>query len=69
MATPLKPTVLRVSEDYHLTRTGFTRRVRLEYMVGDDGPFSLTLAEEEFTAGRANELMAKRAAELAQLPR
>jgi len=69
MATPLTPVVTRVVQDFRLTPTGMDRMVRIEYMVGADGPFSLSLPEAEFTAARVQEEMDKRAAELGKLPR
>jgi len=69
MAEQLKPTVTRVVQDFRLTPTGTDRLIRVEYMVGGDGPFSFSLPEAEFTATRIQEEMNKRAAELARLPR
>jgi len=69
MADQLKATVTRVAQDFRLTPTGMDRLVRIEYMVGADGPFSITLPEAEFTATRVQEEMNKRAAELGKLPR
>jgi hypothetical protein len=69
MADQLKPTVTRVVQDFRLTATGMERLVRIEYMVGADGPFTMTLPEAEFTATRVQEEMNKRAAELSRLPR
>lgn len=69
MATQVTPTVTRVVQDFRLTATGMDRLVRIEYMVGADGPFSLSLPEAEFTAARIQEEMNKRAAVLAALPR
>jgi len=69
MAEELKPVVTRVVQDFRLTPTGMDRLVRIEYMVGADGPFSLSLTEADFTATRVQEEMNKRAAELARLPR
>jgi hypothetical protein len=69
MAEQLKPVVTRVTQDFRLTATGAERIVRVEYMVGADGPFSFSLPDTEFTAARVQEEMNKRAAELAQLPR
>lgn len=69
MAPALTPTVTRVVQDFRLTATGTERLMRIEYMVGADGPFNLSLPEAEFTAARVQEEMNKRAAELAKLPR
>jgi hypothetical protein len=69
MVEQLKPVVTRVAQDFRLTPTGMERQIRIEYMVGQDGPFSFTLPEAEFTAVKVQEEINKRAAELAQLPR
>ena len=69
MVDQLKPVVTRVVQDFRLTPTGTDRLVRVEYMVGKDGPFSFSLTEAEFTATRVQDEMNKRAAELARLPR
>ena len=69
MLEQLKPVVTRVTQDFRLTPTGMDRLVRIEYMVGKDGPFSFSLPEAEFTAARVQQEMNERAAELARLPR
>ena len=69
MADTLKATVRCVVQDVRLTATGFDRLMRVEYMVGTDGPFSFTIPEAQFTAAKVQEELNKRAAELSKLPR
>jgi hypothetical protein len=69
MSNDLTPNVLNVVEDFRLTPAGgVERRRRVTYMVGRWGPFSVTLAESDFTAARVMAEMEKTAVELRKLP-
>jgi hypothetical protein len=49
MALPI--TILRQSHQTALTPTGTVQRfVRVDFQVGDDGPFNVSIPETEFSA-------------------
>jgi len=69
MADQLTPKVLRVRANPQLNPNGtVTARTTVDYMIGDHGPFSLTLTDAEFTAEKVKAAMDQRAAELRKLP-
>ena len=58
----------RVIEGVRITRAGFTERVmRVEYMVGEHGPFAVELPAAEFSPERVKAEQEKVAATLRQL--
>lgn len=69
MADQITPKVLRVSANPLLNPTGtVTARTTVTYMVGDHGPFTLTLVDTEFSADKVKAAMEQRAVELRKLP-
>lgn len=69
MGNNATPKVTKVTQDYRLTATGMDKLVRVEYMVGADGPFSFSIPEAQFSAAAVQEEISKRVAELSKLPR
>lgn len=62
---PLTPTVQRVTQDTTVTAAGQVQYLmRVQFMVGDHGPFAVTLPAEQFTADKARALMQATAAEI-----
>lgn len=66
MATEVK--ITRIVEEPHILSSGnIERRKRVEFMVGDLGPLSVSVSEEEFQAGKTRELIEKQAREIRAL--
>ena len=60
--------VIRVVQNPILLPTGQVEpRTRVEFMVGGDGPFDLTVAEAEFSAEKIRQEMEKKAVEIRKL--
>jgi hypothetical protein len=54
MADPLKATIQRVTQDTTVSATGaVVYLMRVQFMVGDHGPFQITLPADGFTADAA----------------
>jgi len=69
MATNLQATVSRVTTEVRIPVFGPAQRLmRVDYMVGTHGPFTLSIPAEQFTAARVKEEMDKIAATINQLP-
>ena len=69
MADQITPKVLRVRASPLLNSTGtVTARTSVDYMIGEHGPFTLTLTDVEFSADKVKAAMEQRAAELRKLP-
>jgi hypothetical protein len=65
----LKPAVTRVTNLPRLLPTGEVEgRVQIQYTIGPHGPFTLNLAEKDFTAEKVNAEMNAKAKVLAALP-
>jgi len=68
MPEELKAQVTRVFESPLLLPTGgVEQRIRVDYMVGTHGPFSITLPAAEFSAARVKTEMEKTAGEIRTL--
>lgn len=68
MTESLTPKVTRVSASPLISATGtLIPQIRVEFMVGEHGPFFTTIPEAEFTAARAQQEMEKVATPLRQL--
>jgi hypothetical protein len=60
--------VVRVRPDPSLLPTGtLERRTTVEFMIGADGPFDVTIPDSEFTAARVQQEMEKKAAEIRKI--
>jgi len=65
MAPELSAVIVNVQEDPKLLPEGGVEpRLRIRFMVGTFGPFTLYMAKAEFTAEKARALVNKEAAEL-----
>jgi len=68
MSNGTSPTVTRVTQDQTLDATGkVVTFMRVIYMVGDHGPFMLSIPAVEFSAAGAQALMQATADEISKL--
>lgn len=69
MADAPKVLVMRIQEAFLPTTAGtLTRGYNVVFSVGSQGPFTLQIAAEQFSAAEVNKRVNAFAAELAQIP-
>lgn len=61
--------ILRITEIPRLDQTSLSFKTdrMVQFMVGDHGPFQLTIPGDQFTAARAEQLVEEQAAEIRKL--
>ena len=68
MAEPAKATVQRVTQDAQVDTMGKIQQItRVQFMVGEHGPFQHSIPSAEFTAEKARSAMNATAAEINKL--
>jgi hypothetical protein len=68
MGAPLIPTVQRVVQDTAIDATGQIKPLmRVQFMVGEHGPFTVSFPQSEFTADKARAAMQAQADQINSL--